>query len=158
MFQIESPGQRELSGKLGPRRFDDLIVDIPCCSVRPVKSDMITFSTAFTGGARAGSSPQPDPGAGGDRGRRRLPRAGAVIVAETTGASLAGRRGAPQHGHPAGRVDVEAWWRPAAAARGYTAAEDRDRIWEVLKSFAGFGFCKAHAAAFALPTFRARRG
>ncbi len=28
-----------------------------------------------------------------------------------------------------------------------------DRIWEVLKSFASFGFCKAHAAAFALPTY-----
>ena len=29
-----------------------------------------------------------------------------------------------------------------------------DRIWEVLKAFASFGFCKAHAAAFALPTFQ----
>ncbi len=27
MFQIESPGQRELVGKLGPTAFDDLIVD-----------------------------------------------------------------------------------------------------------------------------------
>ena len=26
-------------------------------------------------------------------------------------------------------------------------------IWEVLKAFASFGFCKAHAAAFALPTY-----
>ena len=31
----------------------------------------------------------------------------------------------------------------------------RDRqIWEVLKAFASFGFCKAHAAAFALPTYQ----
>ena len=29
-----------------------------------------------------------------------------------------------------------------------------DRIWEVLKAFASFGFCKAHAAAFALPTYQ----
>jgi error-prone DNA polymerase len=29
-----------------------------------------------------------------------------------------------------------------------------ERIWEVLKAFASFGFCKAHAAAFALPTFQ----
>ena len=29
-----------------------------------------------------------------------------------------------------------------------------DKIWEVLKAFASFGFCKAHAAAFALPTYQ----
>ncbi|HEX4698452.1 MAG TPA: OB-fold nucleic acid binding domain-containing protein, partial [Actinomycetes bacterium] len=29
-----------------------------------------------------------------------------------------------------------------------------DRVWEVLKAFASFGFCKAHAAAFALPTYQ----
>lgn len=45
------------------------------------------------------------------------------------------------------------WWRAAATARGYTA-EDVDRIWEVLAAFASFGFCKAHAAAFALPTYQ----
>ena len=33
-------------------------------------------------------------------------------------------------------------------------AADLDRIWEVLKAFASFGFCKAHAAAFALPTYQ----
>ena len=49
--------------------------------------------------------------------------------------------------------EVEHWWRPAAAARGYST-EDVDRIWEVLKAFASFGFCKAHAAAFALPTYQ----
>ena len=29
-----------------------------------------------------------------------------------------------------------------------------ERVWEVLAAFASFGFCKAHAAAFALPTFQ----
>ncbi len=41
---------------------------------------------------------------------------------------------------------------PGRAERGYDAATV-DRIWEVLKAFASFGFCKAHAAAFALPTY-----
>ena len=27
-------------------------------------------------------------------------------------------------------------------------------MWEVLEAFASFGFCKAHAAAFALPTYQ----
>ena len=40
-----------------------------------------------------------------------------------------------------------------ARSRGYAAA-DIERIWLVLKAFASFGFCKAHAAAFALPTYQ----
>jgi error-prone DNA polymerase len=76
------------------------------------------------------------------------------IVAITAGVSLAEadevRRAL---GSPQGQVEVEAWWRPAARARGY-GADDVERIWQVLKAFASFGFCKAHAAAFALPTYQ----
>ena len=31
---------------------------------------------------------------------------------------------------------------------------DAPAIWKVLEAFASFGFCKAHAAAFALPTYQ----
>ena len=41
-FQIESPGQRELIGKFGPERFEDLVIDISLFRPGPVKSDMIT--------------------------------------------------------------------------------------------------------------------
>ena len=41
-FQIESPGQRELIGKLAPQTFDDIIIDISLFRPGPVKSDMIT--------------------------------------------------------------------------------------------------------------------
>ena len=42
MFQIESPGQRELVGKFGPETFGDLITDISLFRPGPVKSDMVT--------------------------------------------------------------------------------------------------------------------
>ena len=75
------------------------------------------------------------------------------IVAETTGVTLAQADEVRRTmGTSHGQAEIEAWWRPAARARGYAPA-DVDRIWEVLKSFASFGFCKAHAAAFALPTY-----
>ncbi len=51
------------------------------------------------------------------------------------------------------------WPRPgpgssrARSGRGYSAAVV-ERIWKVLEAFASFGFCKAHAAAFALPTYQ----
>ncbi|MEY4348628.1 MAG: hypothetical protein RIS43_1047, partial [Actinomycetota bacterium] len=41
-FQIESPGQRELIGKLAPENFNDIIIDISLFRPGPVKSDMIT--------------------------------------------------------------------------------------------------------------------
>jgi error-prone DNA polymerase len=37
--------------------------------------------------------------------------------------------------------------------RGF-APEDAERIWKEVVAFASFGFCKAHAAAFAVPTYQ----
>ncbi len=42
VFQIESPGQRELVGKSGIETFDHIITDISLFRPGPVKSDMIT--------------------------------------------------------------------------------------------------------------------
>ena len=42
----------------------------------------------------------------------------------------------------------------AGGSRPGLRPADVERIWEVLKAFASFGFCKAHAAAFALPTYQ----
>ena len=40
-----------------------------------------------------------------------------------------------------------------AAARGVDAAA-AEQTWDDVAQFASFGFCKAHAAAFAVPTYR----
>ncbi|HZI96184.1 MAG TPA: DNA polymerase III subunit alpha [Actinomycetales bacterium] len=154
-FQIESPGQRELVGKFAPQDFADLITDISLFRPGPVKSDMVAPFLR----ARQGWDP-PDylhPSL-----REALEQTYGVvvfheqvlqIVATTTGVSLAEadevRR---EMGSPDGQVEVEAWWRPLAGER--MAPDDVDRIWAVLKAFASFGFCKAHAAAFALPTYQ----
>ena len=155
MFQIESPGQRELVGKLGPSRFGDLVVDISLFRPGPVKSDMITpfLNSRHGWSERRFLHPSLIPALEETEGVVVFHEQVLLIVAETTGVTLAQADEVRRSmGTPQGQTDVEAWWRPAAAARGYSA-EDRDRIWEVLKSFASFGFCKAHAAAFALPTF-----
>jgi error-prone DNA polymerase len=54
---------------------------------------------------------------------------------------------------PAGIDEVRVWFYPAAIRRGYSLAVV-EKVWDVLRSFASFGFCKAHAAAFALPTYQ----
>jgi error-prone DNA polymerase len=155
-FQIESPGQRELIGKFGPETFEDLIIDISLFRPGPVKSDMISPFLLARNHWRAPEylHPSLEPALKETQGVVVFHEQVLKIVAETTGVTLAQadevRRAL---GSPQGQLDVEAWWRPAAAARGYEPAAV-DRIWEVLKAFASFGFCKAHAAAFALPTYQ----
>ena len=56
-------------------------------------------------------------------------------------------------GSPDGQAEVREWFYPQAMRRGYSL-EVVEQVWEVLKAFASFGFCKAHAAAFALPTYQ----
>ena len=43
---------------------------------------------------------------------------------------------------------------PAGAGPRATPRRLVEQIWKVLEAFASFGFCKAHAAAFALPTYQ----
>ncbi len=155
-FQIESPGQRELVGKFAPQDFADLVIDISLFRPGPVKSDMVTpFLRARQGWA--------EPDYLHERLREPLEGTSGVvvfheqvlhIVARTADVSLAEadevRRAM---GSRDGQAEVETWWRPRALAAGF-APVDVDRIWDVLKAFASFGFCKAHAAAFALPTYQ----
>jgi error-prone DNA polymerase len=48
---------------------------------------------------------------------------------------------------------VEEFFRKEARARNYTP-EVVDKVWGTLKAFGSFGFCKAHGAAFAVPTYQ----
>ena len=76
------------------------------------------------------------------------------IVATMTGCSLAEADETRRTlGSVEGQDDIRAWFYPAALRRGYDLATV-ERVWDVLRAFASFGFCKAHAAAFALPTYQ----
>jgi error-prone DNA polymerase len=155
-FQIESPGQRELVGKLQPRTVGDLIVDISLFRPGPVNSDMITPYLEI----RQGDRPPcyPDQSLAGP-----LAETGGVVVFHEqvlrildimTGCGLSDaeliRRALSEEEC---RQEVARWFHSRALARGY---HERvvDRVWEVLAAFGAFGFCKAHAAAFAIPTYQ----
>ncbi|MEU2351314.1 DNA polymerase III subunit alpha [Modestobacter sp. NPDC049651] len=156
MFQIESPGQRELVGKFGPQTFEDLIIDISLFRPGPVKSDMVTPFLMARNGWRDPEYPHPDLAFALEE------TAGVVvfheqvlqIVARMAGCTLAEadevrRALGEKDAHP----EVRAWFMPRVLGAGY-AEEVAERVWEVLVAFGSFGFCKAHAAAFALPTYQ----
>ena len=155
-FQIESPGQRELVGKFPLERFEDIIIDISLFRPGPVKSDMINpFLRVRHGWSDAEYL---DPAL-----KVELEQTHGVVVfheqvirmiaimADCSNAEADEARRAL--GHREGKDDVKRWFFPRALGAGYPLATVA-RVWEVLEAFASFGFCKAHAAAFALPTFQ----
>jgi error-prone DNA polymerase len=155
-FQIESPGQRELIGKFAPSTFHDLIVDISLFRPGPVKSDMITPFLEARQGWREATYLHEDlqPILAETHGVVVFHEQVLRIIATMTGCSLAEadetRRSMKD---TVARDEIETWFIATALGRGYDAVTV-NRVWEVLRAFASFGFCKAHAAAFALPTYQ----
>ncbi|MBO8185551.1 DNA polymerase III subunit alpha [Streptomyces spirodelae] len=155
-FQIESPGQRELIGRLQPETFHDLVVDISLFRPGPVGADMVRpFIEARHG-----------------RRRIRHPHPGlAEPLAETYGVAIFHEQVirilSRLTGCDRGRADevrrvlkddeqrpgAKLWFERAAARRG-VAPEVIAHAWEVVESFGSYGFCKAHAVAFAVPTYQ----
>jgi error-prone DNA polymerase len=155
-FQIESPGQRELIGKFAPETFDDLIIDISLFRPGPVKSDMVTPFLRARQGWDPPAYPHPSfkPALEETCGVVVFHEQVLRIVAIATGCTLAEadevRRAL---GEPDLIDEVRVWFCGTALGRGYDS-ETTERMWQILKSFGSFGFCKAHAAAFALPTYQ----
>jgi error-prone DNA polymerase len=156
MFQIESPGQRELVGKFGPQTFEDLIVDISLFRPGPVKSDMVTPFLMARNGWREPVYPHPAlrPALEQTAGVVVFHEQVLEIVSVMTDCTLAEadevrRALGEKDAHP----EVRAWFMPRVLDNGFTSAV-AEQVWEVLVAFGSFGFCKAHAAAFALPTYQ----
>ncbi|CAB4646494.1 unannotated protein [freshwater metagenome] len=156
VFQIESPGQRELTGKHQPTQFNDLTIQISLFRPGPMKGNMIA---PYLDGRHGFAKPDfihPD--------LEPILREswGVVIFHEhvirilnvMTGCTLAKadelRRSLE---NPRANQMVKQFFKKEAAARKYPAAVI-EKVWKILEGFSSFGFCKAHGAAFALPTYQ----
>lgn len=156
VFQIESPGQRELVGKSGIETFDDIITDISLFRPGPVKSDMITPYLDVKHGWSTARYLHDDlrPILEQTRGVVVFHEQVIELIAQIGGVSLAeGDEKRRAMGDADEMAATKAWFFPRALARGYELPVV-EQVWAVLEAFASFGFCKAHAAAFALPTYQ----
>ncbi len=156
VFQIESPGQRELVGKSGIEDFADIITDISLFRPGPVKSDMITPYLNVKQGWKAASYLHDDlrPILAGTRGVVVFHEQVIEMIAQFTGCTYAeGDEWRRALGDTDGMAETRAWFFPRALGRGYPLPVV-EQVWKVIEAFASFGFCKAHAAAFALPTYQ----
>ncbi len=156
IFQIESPGQRELTGKHQPTEFNDLTIQISLFRPGPMKGNMIApYLDGRHGFAKADFIHE-------DLVPILKETWGVVIFHEhvlrilnvMTGCTLAKademRRSLE---NPRVAPQVKKFFHEKTQERGYSKAVI-DRVWEILEGFSSFGFCKAHGAAFALPTYQ----
>ncbi|CAM5388170.1 DNA polymerase III subunit alpha [Streptomyces violaceorubidus] len=155
-FQIESPGQRDLVGRLQPATFHDLVVDISLFRPGPVAADMVRPFIE----ARHGRAPVRYPHE--DLAEPLAGTYGVVvfheqiidIVAIMTGCGRGEadrvRRGLSD---PESQGRIKVWFAQHATANGYDT-ETIQRTWEIVEAFGSYGFCKAHAVAFAVPTYQ----
>ncbi|MFF7814963.1 DNA polymerase III subunit alpha [Streptomyces sp. NPDC007945] len=155
-FQIESPGQRDLVGRLQPETLHDLVVDISLFRPGPVAADMVRPFIEARHGRAPVRYPHPDL-------EEALKETYGVVVFHEqvieivrimTGCDRAEadqvRRGLS---HPEEQGRIKAWFAQLATRRGY-ADEVVARTWEIVEAFGSYGFCKAHAVAFAVPTYQ----
>jgi error-prone DNA polymerase len=155
-FQIESPGQRELLQKLQPSRWEDLIVDISLFRPGPVKSDMISPYLRRRAAFERPEYVHPD---------LRTPLKetfGVIVYHEQVMRTLSAIAGwdLTYADHVRRHLDHEELL--PGFRREFLRGADRRGVdpaaavktWDAVVQFASFGFCKAHAAAFAVPTYR----
>ncbi|POH67960.1 DNA polymerase III subunit alpha [Cryobacterium sp. TMN-39-2] len=156
IFQIESPGQMELVGKLQPEVFNDLTVEISLFRPGPMKNNMPLRYLEARHGEVAPDYIHP-------RFEPILRETNGVVIFheqvmrlfdELTGCGLGHADVLRRHlGRPDQLSVIEAYVRENALGRGFDAGTI-DRVWTVLAGFGSFGFAKAHGAAFALPTYQ----
>ncbi|WP_237759815.1 DNA polymerase III subunit alpha [Arthrobacter alpinus] len=155
-FQIESPGQRELVGKMAPTEFSDLVIDISLFRPGPMKSNMVKPFLESRAGFAKPHYAHPDliPALSETHGVTVFHEQVLRTFATMTGCTLSRadefRRGL---GNPAVEPAMEKYFRDKATAKGYTTAVIEE-VWGTLAAFGSFGFCKAHGAAFAVPTYQ----
>jgi error-prone DNA polymerase len=155
-FQIESPGQRDLVARLQPSTFADLVVDISLFRPGPVQADMVRPFINRRHGCEQAAYPHPDlkPALEQTYGVVVFHEQLIEILATMTGCDRAEADEARRALSKEDKVgQLRAWFGDRARERGYSTDTVR-RTWDVIAAFGSYGFCKAHACAFAVPTYQ----
>ncbi|WP_019066198.1 DNA polymerase III subunit alpha [Streptomyces hokutonensis] len=155
LFQLESPGQQDLLSRLQPRDVQDVIADISLFRPGPVAGGMPErYIAARHGGAPSYAHPDLEPVLADTYGvtiwHEQIIETLRVLTgcdrafAEITRRALGDKDQLPR---------IKDWFHQKARARGYSAAV-RDEVWETVEAFGAYGFCRAHAVAFAVPALQ----
>jgi DNA-directed DNA polymerase III PolC len=159
VFQVESPGQRQLLGRLQPKNFSDIIAEISLFRPGPMKGDMVTPYVQRRNGKAPVSYPHPDlePILQETYGIVLFQEQVLKIAHCIAGFSLAEadqlRRAMTKERSADEMERIKASFIYGAIRQGCTN-QTAEEIFAMVASFAGYGFCKAHAASFAHITYQ----
>ncbi|MFI1396507.1 DNA polymerase III subunit alpha [Streptomyces sp. NPDC020681] len=155
LFQLESPGQQDLLSRLQPRDPQDVIADISLFRPGPVAGGMPErYIAARHGGTPSYAHPDLEPVLADTYGvtiwHEQIIETFSVMtgcdraLAEIARRALGDKNRLPR---------IRDWFDRQARARGYSAAV-RDEVWKTVEAFGAYGFCRAHAVAFAVPALQ----
>ncbi|MCC9307942.1 DNA polymerase III subunit alpha [Kitasatospora sp. RB6PN24] len=155
MYQLESPGQQDLISRLRPRDLKDVIADISLFRPGPVAGGMpAQYIAARHGHAPAYPHPDLEPVLADTYGVTIWHEQIIGILAVMTGCDLALAEEARRSlGDPVRLEKIKAWFHREAGRRGYDR-RTREAVWGIVNSFGAYGFCRAHATAFAVPALQ----
>ncbi len=159
VFQMESPGMRNLNRMLGTHDLATAIAAVALIRPGPAASGMKERFCLRARGAEpvTYADPRLEPVLRETFGVPLYEEDVMWTAAEVAGVSLEDgdvlRRGIAEAG-PAERAELERVFLARAARRGYRADAAR-AIWEGLLQFGAFAFCKAHAAGYGVLAWEA---
>ncbi|MGR3984559.1 MAG: DNA polymerase III subunit alpha [Gammaproteobacteria bacterium] len=158
IFQFESRGMTELTLRLQPDKFDDLVALVALFRPGPLQSGMVDDFINRKHGHAAITYPHPDlepilePSYGVIVYQEQVMQIAQVLAGYTLGGAdlLRVAMGKKKPEEMAAQREV---FCDGARARGVAAGVAR-RIFDLMEKFAGYGFNKSHAAAYALLAYQ----
>ncbi|AVH59580.1 MULTISPECIES: DNA polymerase III subunit alpha [Streptomyces] len=155
LFQLESPGQQDLLSRLQPRDPQDVIADISLFRPGPVAGGMPErYIAARHGGTPHYAHPDLEPVLADTYGVTIWHEQIIETLHVMTGCDRAmGEIARRALGDKNRLPRIRDWFDRQARARGY-GAEVRDEVWKTIEAFGAYGFCRAHAVAFAVPALQ----
>lgn len=159
VFQVESPGQRQLIGRLRPERFSDILAEISLFRPGPVQADIIRPFIRRKHKLESVKHFHPvlNPLLKETFGVFIYQEQILKVVSKLTGKGLdwadSFRRSMTHDRDPLEMEKLKEEFVRLCEKEGYSK-ELIYEIWKHISAFASYGFCKAHAAAFAYITYQ----
>jgi error-prone DNA polymerase len=158
-FQVESRAQAQMLPRLRPTRFEDLIVEVALVRPGPIQGNMVHPYLKRRQGLEPVQYVHPslEPILGETLGvmvfQEQVIRVAQAIAGFTAGEADQLRRAMSRSRSAEAMAALRARFLAGARANGLDEATAA-QVYAQLQAFSGYGFCKSHAAAFALVAYQ----
>ncbi len=158
-FQVESRAQGQMLPRLKPTRFEDIIVEVAIVRPGPIQGGAVHPYLRRRSGEEAVTYTHPslEPVLEETLGvllfQEQAIRVAVVAAGFSAGEADALRRAMSRSRSTEAMAEMERLFLHKAQARGLDAVT-AEAVFAQLAGFAGFGFCKSHAASFALIAYQ----